>query len=103
MLGRNRGFTAVAVTTLALGIGANTAIFSIVDTVVFRPLPYKDAGRLVKIWDSGSAEPIDNVSFPDFVDIRDQTTCSSRSPPTTGRTSPSRPWVDPASRSQAPS
>ena len=74
MLGRNRGFTAVAVTTLALGIGANTAIFSIVDTVVFRPLPYKDAGRLVKIWGSGSAEPIDNVSFPDFVDIRDQTT-----------------------------
>lgn len=72
MLGRNRGLTAVAVTTLALGIGANTAIFSIVDTVVFRSLPYKDAGRLVKIWGSGSAEPIDNVSFPDFVDIRDQ-------------------------------
>ena len=72
MLGRNRGLTAVAVTTLALGIGANTAIFSIVDTVVFRPLPYKDADRLVKIWGSGSAEPIDNVSFPDFADIRDQ-------------------------------
>jgi putative ABC transport system permease protein len=72
MLGRNRGLTAVAVTTLALGIGANTAIFSIVDTVVFRPLPYKDAGRLVKIWGSGSREPIDNVSLPDFVDIRDQ-------------------------------
>jgi putative ABC transport system permease protein len=71
-LGRNRGLTAVAVATLALGIGANTAIFSIVDTVVFRPLPYKDAGRLVKIWGSASAEPTDNVSFPDFVDIRDQ-------------------------------
>ena len=71
MLGRNRGFTAIAVATLALGIGANTAIFSIVDTVVFRPLPYEDAGRLVKIWGSGSAEPIDNVSFPDFVEIRD--------------------------------
>jgi putative ABC transport system permease protein len=72
MVTRNRGLTAVAVATLALGVGANTAIFSIVDTVVFRPLPYKDAGRLVKIWGSRSAEPIDNVSLPDFVDIRDQ-------------------------------
>jgi predicted permease len=72
MLGRHRGFTAVAVATLALGIGANTAMFSVVDTVVFRSLPYKDGGRLVKIWGSGSAEPIDNVSFPDFIDIRDQ-------------------------------
>jgi predicted permease len=61
MLRRNRGFTAVALTTVALGIGATTAIFSIVDTVVFRPLPYNDAGRLVKIWGSGSAEPTDNV------------------------------------------
>jgi len=72
MLVRNRGLTAVAVITLALGIGANTAIFSIVDTVVFRPLPYKDAGRLVKIWGSEEAGPGDNVSFPDFADIRDQ-------------------------------
>ena len=72
MLGRNPGLTAVAVTTLALGIGANTAIFSIVDTVVFRPLPYADAGRLVKIWGNGSPEPTDNVSLPDFVDIREQ-------------------------------
>jgi putative ABC transport system permease protein len=72
MLARNRGLTAVAVTTLALGIGANTAIFSIVDTVVFRPLPYKDAGRLVKIWGSEERSPGDNVSYPDFADIRDQ-------------------------------
>jgi putative ABC transport system permease protein len=72
MLARNRGLTAVAVITLALGIGANTAIFSIVDTVVFRPLPYKDAGRLVKIWDSAERSPGDNVSYPDFADIRDQ-------------------------------
>jgi putative ABC transport system permease protein len=73
LLGRSRGLTAIAVTTLALGIGANTAIFSIVDTVVFRPLPYKEAGRLVKIWGSASAEPTDNVSYPDFADIRNQT------------------------------
>src|SRR4026208_978428 len=72
MLARNRGLTAVAVITLALGIGANTAIFSIVDTVVFRPLPYKDAGRLVKIWGSEELGAGANVSFPDFADIRDQ-------------------------------
>lgn len=72
MLGRNRGLTAVAVTTLALGIGANSAIFSIVDTIVLRPLPYKNPDRLVKIWESTSVEPTDNVSLPDFLDVRDE-------------------------------
>ena len=51
---RNPAFSAVAVATLALGIGANTAIFSAVDAVLIRPLPYADAGRLVMIWDEMS-------------------------------------------------
>jgi putative ABC transport system permease protein len=72
-LRKSPGFTFVVAITLALGIGANAAIFTIVDTVVFRPLPYRDPARIVKIWDKTSSQPIDNVSWPDFVDVRTQT------------------------------
>src|SRR5215204_1835369 len=63
-------FTLVAVLTLALGIGANTAIFSLLYQVLLRPLPYRDAGRLVFILNSGKEGGRTSVSIPDYLDRR---------------------------------
>jgi predicted permease len=71
---RTPGFTAVAVVTLALGIGANTAIFSLVNGVLLQPLPYKDASRLVSVAGTNEKQgvKVNVMSYPDFADWRTQ-------------------------------
>ena len=70
-LQRSLGFTLVAVTTLALGIGANTAIFSVIDGVLLRPIPFHDAERLVVVWetDRTSGTSREPAAWPDYVDF----------------------------------
>lgn len=74
LLLKHRGFTAAAVATLSLGIGITTAVLTIVDTVVFRPLPYGDPSRLVKICGNARAIATDDVALLDYLDIREQNT-----------------------------
>ncbi len=72
-LRRSPGFTLLAVSTLALGIGATTAVFSLVDAVLFRPLPVRDPDRLVRVFarSEGSSD-FSNSSYPVYTDYRDQ-------------------------------
>ncbi len=74
MMVRNSGFTAVAVLTLTLGIGASTAVFSVVYAVMLKPLSYRDADRLCVLWKSVPKKglELDWTSYPTFKDWRDE-------------------------------
>lgn len=78
ILAKSPGFAAVVVVTLALGIGANTAIFSVLNALVLRPLPYPDGDELVEIWESIQGH-IATVSYPDYLDWRRQNTVLTES------------------------
>src|SRR5882762_7018606 len=76
---KSPGFTATAVLTLALGIGANTAIFSVINGILLRPLPYPEPDRLVTLWERSPQRGIEQerVSGPNYLDWRAQNTVFS--------------------------
>jgi predicted permease len=71
-LGRSPVFTIAAITTLALGIGATTAVFSVVDSLLLRPLPYPNSGQIVRIWNTFSPRGMNEIplSEPEFLEYR---------------------------------
>jgi putative ABC transport system permease protein len=74
MLWKRPGFTLIAVVTLALGIGANTAIFSVIDALMLRPLPFREPDKLFQVWESNVKPGYNEMSasYPNFADWRDQ-------------------------------
>lgn len=74
MLRKSPGFAVIAIVTLALGIGANSAIFSVVNGVLLQPLPYEDPGRLINVFNTAPSRDLDifGASPPDFRELRER-------------------------------
>jgi predicted permease len=71
MLAANPGFTFVAILSLAIGIGANTSVFSLADAILLRPLPVQHHSSLVRVDSTSQAERYGRISYPDYIDFRD--------------------------------
>jgi putative ABC transport system permease protein len=72
ILWKNPGFTVISVLTLALGIGANTAIFSVVNALLLQPLPVKQADRLMTVWDTQPGDLRAPASYPEYLDWKER-------------------------------
>ena len=68
LLVRDPGFAAVAIGVMAIGIGANTAMFSLVDAVLLKPLPYSEPDRIVRVWEAPTATSRNGIATLNFVD-----------------------------------
>jgi hypothetical protein len=88
MLAKDPGFTAVAVLCIALGIGANTTAFSVIQAVLLRPFPYADPERIVAVHQINLRKEVDEggFSYPDFLDLRTQSSSFSQMAAHGGRT-----------------
>src|SRR5271154_3751966 len=71
VLAKNPGFALAAILTLALGIGATTAIFSVVYATLLQPLPFPEPNRIVRVWEVSDEGSHNNFSDPNFEDLRD--------------------------------
>jgi predicted permease len=70
---KSPGFSAIAILSIALGVGLNTAMFSFVDAILLRPLPVPDSGRIVVVESTAPGTRLGNMSYPDYTDLRDRT------------------------------